>query len=230
MVKKFLYILLCFLFFSCSEKKTKNTPKNKASYLVLNKSNSRKKQNTMPDSIHFKNIANIAPSIIQDIKYADTTNFTKKQIYACPACFLQTKAAYALKKAQVIAQSLGYSLKVFDCYRPHDYQIVLFNAFPNINYVAHPSKGSQHSLGCAVDLTLVTKNETELDMGTHYDSFKKKSYTYSSLIDSAQKYNRSILIDIMNQVGFRAVKTEWWHFSFRNCEQDIPKNMKWSCE
>jgi D-alanyl-D-alanine dipeptidase len=38
--------------------------------------------------------------------------------YNHPSCVLTTSAANALKNAQAEAISLGYSIKVYDCYRP----------------------------------------------------------------------------------------------------------------
>lgn len=185
--------------------------------------------NVFEDTLNFKNISTLAPAIIKDIRYADTLNFTGVKIYDCPACFLQNDAAYALRRAQEKAESLGLGIKVFDCYRAFDYQVKLYEAFPNFNYVARPSKGSMHSLGCAVDLTLVDSLGHELDMGTAFDSFDKKSHTYSPLIDSVARLNRGILIHLMQEVGFQEIRTEWWHFSFKACDQSVGDNYKWTC-
>lgn len=193
-------------------------------------------ENTKPfipqfeDSLNFKNLALIDPSILQEIRYADTNNFTGIKIYDCAACFLQNEVAFALQQAQVLAKEKHLGIKVFDCYRAFDYQVKLYNAFPNINYVAKPSKGSMHSLGCAVDLTLVDSLGNELDMGTAFDSFDKKSYTYNTEIDTIQQANRKTLRTIMEAVGFAPIKTEWWHFSFKNCNKSVNDNLKWTCE
>lgn len=185
--------------------------------------------NKLEDSVRFQNIATLVPNVIHEIRYADTNNFTRIQIYECPACFLQNDAAFALQKAQELAEAQKLNLKVFDCYRAYDYQVKLYNAFPNFNYVAKPSKGSMHSVGCAVDLTLVDSLGNELDMGTAFDSFDRKSYTYSADIDSIAQYNRKLLRTIMNEAGFGEIKTEWWHFSLRNCNKNVENNLKWTC-
>lgn len=186
--------------------------------------------NKLEDSILFQNIATLVPNVIHEIRYADTNNFTRIQIYECPACFLQNDAAFALQKAQELAEAQKLSLKVFDCYRAYDYQVKLYNTFPDLNYVAKPSKGSMHSVGCAVDLTLVDSLGVALDMGTEFDSFDQKSHSYNTDIDSLAQNNRKLLRTIMNEVGFKEIRTEWWHFSFKNCSKKVDNNLKWTCE
>ena len=54
------------------------------------------------------------------MRYAGPDNFTGKPVpgYGAAECVLQAAAAKALARAQVEAQRLGLSLKVYDCYRP----------------------------------------------------------------------------------------------------------------
>ena len=50
---------------------------------------------------------------------------------------------------------LGYRLKIFDAYRPVEGQWALWNASPDPEFVADPSKGGPHNRGVALDLTLI---------------------------------------------------------------------------
>lgn len=183
----------------------------------------------LEDSISFINLSILAPYIIQELCYADTNNFTHQKIYDCPACFLQNEVAAALVLAQEKVDSLGLGLKVFDCYRSFDSQVKLYEAFPDFNYVAKPTQGSMHSFGCAVDLTLIDAQGKELNMGTDFDSFDKRSYTFNTEIDSLAQSNRMLLRKIMMEVGFQGIKTEWWHFSFVACNKQVNTNLKWTC-
>ena len=229
MIKHFGFFILLLLFSCDTEEKDRLTVKEEKIHHIKNVNRPHLFENILEDTVNFKNISVLDPDIVKDIRYADTFNFTGIQIYDCPACFLQNEAAYALVKAQSKAKSLGLGLKVFDCYRAYDYQVKLYEAFPNFNYVAKPSKGSMHSLGCAVDLTLVDSLGQELDMGTPFDSFDKKSHTYSTQIDSLAIQNRLTLIGIMQEVGFKEIRTEWWHFSFKACKRTVDDNLKWTC-
>lgn len=60
------------------------------------------------------------PTILQDIRYAGDHNFVGRPIagYLEPTCLLTRPAAQALERVQAAAQDRGYSLKVYDCYRP----------------------------------------------------------------------------------------------------------------
>ena len=68
----------------------------------------------------FVYLRDVAPSIVQDMRYATANNFTGKPVpgYDAAECVLQRNAAEALKRAQEKAESLRFSLKVYDCYRP----------------------------------------------------------------------------------------------------------------
>ncbi|MEY3420129.1 MAG: hypothetical protein RIR48_409 [Bacteroidota bacterium] len=151
-----------------------------------------------------------------DIKYADDDNFTKKQIYDCGRCFLRPEAVFAIRKVQKELQdSFGYSLKLFDCFRPQPYQQRLWDAVPNPDYVTPPAKGSMHSRGLAVDLTIVDDNGDDLDMGTPYDFLGKEAHTDYKGHTPEVYNNREILKKIMEKHGFKGIRTEWWHYSFR---------------
>lgn len=224
-------VIVVFCFFACQQDPVKKPlpelewpPKVK-----LPKEDTGAFRNAIIGASDFVNIAILLPEIIQEIRYADTNNFTHTKIYDCPACFLQKETALALDLASQLAALEGYRLKVFDCYRAYDYQVKLYEAFPDFNYVAKPAQGSMHSYGCAVDLTLTDEEGNELDMGTAFDSFDKKSYSFSTEIDSTASWNRATLRTIMNQAGFNEIKTEWWHFSFAVCDKKVNTNLKWTC-
>lgn len=72
-----------------------------------------------------------------------------------------------------LKEKYGYSIKVFDCFRPKPYQQRLWDIVPDPDYVTPPNKGSMHSRGLAVDLTIADKNGVDLDMGTAYDFWQR---------------------------------------------------------
>ncbi len=93
---------------------------------------------------------------------------------------------------------------------------------------------SGHTRGSTVDLTLFDmKTEKELDMGGTFDWFGPESHpdfcgnpeTGESVdasspagrsITAEQFANRMILRKAMFRHGFKAVDTEWWHFTLRD--------------
>lgn len=178
----------------------------------------------------FLDVTTLDGSIRLDVRYATANNFTKAQIYDCPACLLRPEAARAIAKAHQNLKKQGYGgLKMFDCYRPRPYQQRLWDKVPNPDYVTPPAKGSMHSRGAAVDLTIVDKNGRELDMGTEYDFFGEKAhFDYTKLPDEVLK-NRRLLRSTLEAVGFEGIRTEWWHFSFRGKSYPL-SDFVWDCK
>jgi len=104
-----------------------------------------------------------------DLRYASTNNFTKKKLYTSDICFIHKVAYEHLHLAVEIAKKQNLRLKIFDAYRPANIQKKLWDCLPDPNFIAPPNKGSPHSRGVAVDLTLTDNQGNELDMGTDFD-------------------------------------------------------------
>ena len=68
--------------------------------------------------------------------------------------FLHNVAAEKLNLAIKIAYDFDCKLKIFDAYRPQYVQEELWKSSPNPEFLADPKKGSPHTRGIAVDLTL----------------------------------------------------------------------------
>lgn len=159
---------------------------------------------------------NSSNGIILDIRYATKDNFTGQVIYDCPRCFLRPEAATIINRIQAdINTRYGYSLKIFDCYRPRPAQQKLWDIKPDAKYVTPPKRGSMHNRGQAIDLTLVDSMGIELDMGTPYDFFGPEAHTDVDFPDKEVQTNRDILRKLMILHGFTPIRTEWWHFSLK---------------
>ncbi len=176
----------------------------------------------------FVDVAALDPTIRLDIRYATTNNFTKAQIYDCPRCLLRPEAAASVVKVHKILQKQGLGLKMFDCYRPRPYQQRLWDKVPNPDYVTPPAKGSMHSRGAATDLTIVDKNGKELDMGTEFDFFGPKAHFDHTDLPKKVLKNRRLLRKVMEEAGFKGIRTEWWHFSFQNRDYAL-SDYVWPC-
>lgn len=177
----------------------------------------------------FTDLTTLDASIKLDIRYATTDNFTQSKIYDCPACLLRPEAARALAKAHKALKSKGFGLKMFDCYRPRPYQQRLWDKVPNPDYVTPPAKGSMHSRGAAVDLTIVDKNGKELDMGTPYDFFGVEAHTDNTKLPANVLANRRLLTETLEAAGFKGIRTEWWHFSFQKKTYSL-SDYVWPCK
>ncbi len=176
----------------------------------------RKADSTLVD------VQKIHPGILVDLKYATADNFTRKKIYHFHRCFLQNKVAVALGKVQTKLESMNLGLKVWDGFRPPSAQRKLWEACPNERFVAHPSKGSCHSRGASVDVTLVTKDKKELLMPSAFDDFSEKACLHYKDAPEIALKHRDLLHRVMHEEGFLSYEWEWWHFNFQGWEQFPP--------
>lgn len=150
--------------------------------------------------------------VIFDIAYATENNFTGRPVYSRAACYLHPDAAKKLKKAIHLAAQLGYIIKIFDAYRPTEAQWKLWEHTPDPDFLADPRKGSPHSRGVAVDLTLCDAQGKELNMGTEFDAFTPLSHHANTEISVEAQKNRLILLGIMSAAGWDFYSKEWWHY------------------
>ncbi|MDO4228600.1 MAG: M15 family metallopeptidase [Capnocytophaga sp.] len=237
-----IYFFILFLLFSCKENKKnihndinfQHKSENKSIKVanVEKKSiNLSEKQQKEEKIIHddFINIKNLSEDIILDIKYATEDNFLKQAVYDCPECFLRKNTAQALHKANEEFKTLGYRIKVFDCYRPLSVQKKMWKILPGTHYVANPAKGSKHNRGAAVDLTLVDEQGNELNMGTPFDFFGKEAHhTYTNLPKEVLE-NRKLLKKILDKYNFKSIYSEWWHYEYRPEIKSKIEDFVWEC-
>lgn len=151
--------------------------------------------------------------VVLDLVYATANNIAGVPIYRRPICLLHREAAQALLRASALVQAQGLRLKIFDAFRPHEAQVLLWNSAPDKAYVADPALGSNHTRGVAVDLTLVDAQGHELDMGTGFDEMSEQSHHFRTDIAPAAQAHRALLLACMERAGFEHLPHEWWHYA-----------------
>ena len=186
----------------------------------------------------FVRLADVAPGIRQEIRYATANNFVGRPIdgYGRGDCWLRREAAEALAKVAVRAE--GWRLLVYDCYRPTravaDFvawskdatdQKMKAEYYPEIDKSLLFKAGfiatrSEHSRGTTVDIGAETADGRALDFGTPFDSFFPESATASAEVSAEAQANRRRLVELMAAAGFENYRTEWWHFTL---EMERPK-------
>ncbi|SED49966.1 D-Ala-D-Ala dipeptidase vanX. Metallo peptidase. MEROPS family M15D [Tenacibaculum sp. MAR_2010_89] len=185
----------------------------------------------------FSYVKDIDPTILRELRYCNHNNFVGIPVngYNDDVLITSTLTAKALKKVQAELTKKGYSLKVFDAYRPQtavnhfvkwarviNDTLMKQQYYPNLNKrhlfkLGYIATKSGHSRGSSVDLTIVNiKTGKELDMGSPYDFFGVSSHITFQKLTKNQKKNRSLLQQSMKKFGFRPYKNEWWHFTLRN--------------
>lgn len=174
-----------------------------------------------PEFRHLTSIDGIAI----DLRYATPNNFVGRDLYSPFDCaWLHRDAAEALEKfvAWLRERRPGYTALVLDALRPQRVQQQLWDALEGTGlqmYLANPARGSIHSYGMALDITLLDEQGRELDMGTGFDDMTNLShpaleegFLISGELSDEQVANRRLLREGMLGAGFFGINTEWWHF------------------
>ncbi len=120
-------------------------------------------------------LKDIAPTIVQEIRYAGSHNFIGRPIagYQAAQCILTNQAAHALAKVQEELSKSRLSLKVYDCYRPQmsvddfmawsqqsQHQEMKMEFYPRVHKkdffkLGYVDEKSGHSRASTVDLTII---------------------------------------------------------------------------
>ncbi|WP_405832713.1 M15 family metallopeptidase [Streptomyces sp. NBC_01176] len=123
----------------------------------------------------FVALRSVDPTIVQEMRYFTPHNFVGERVdgYRQPVCILTRPAAEALHKAQTRLLRRGYTLKVYDCYRPQravdhfvrwaenlDDQAMKPEFYPQVDKTrlfedGYIAEKSGHSRGSTMDLTIV---------------------------------------------------------------------------
>ncbi len=171
------------------------------------------------NSSTFVDVHSLDPSIVLDVRYATTANFTGTAVYPAARCLLRRDVAERLVRVQQRLRTDGLGLLVWDCYRPFSVQQRFWALVPDARYVAEPVvrdgrpvEGSKHNRGAAVDVTLVDAGGVPLVMPTDYDDFSTRAHRDAVDWSPVARHNADLLERAMVAEGFEPFPTEWWHF------------------
>lgn len=172
----------------------------------------------------FRHLSTIR-GIAVDLRYASSDNFVGRDLYSPFDCaWLHRDSAAALERAVdwLAVKRHDFQILILDALRPQRVQEALWAALEGTGlqeYLAEPSRGSIHSFGMAVDVTLLDADGEELNMGTAFDDLTWLSQPRyeADMLDKgeltlAQVENRELLRDMMTHAGFVGIQSEWWHF------------------
>ena len=171
------------------------------------------------DTMALIQITEDSHDVILDMKYATADNFTDAPVYMRGDCYLHEEAEGLLRDAITIAATQGYRFRIFDAFRPSEAQWKLWNHTPDPDFLSDPRRGSPHSRGAAIDLTLVDAHGQDLDMGTGFDAFTPLSHHGNAEISVEAQKNRLMLMGIMTTAGWDFYRNEWWHYQLFNARR-----------
>ena len=187
------------------------------------------------DKSDFAPVYTVIDDAAYDIRYCSSNNFTGKRIngYNAPVAYMTKESLKALSLAADDLRKQGYRLLIWDTYRPQkavDNFVEWINNpnddgdktfYPDLKKSdllagCYIMEKSGHSRGSTVDLTLIKKDGSYVDMGGTFDLFSEISHPDYKKLTREQKKNRKILHDAMIKAGFKGLDSEWWHFTLKN--------------
>lgn len=168
-----------------------------------------------PEDDEYVIVKKYIPDIYVELRYATENNFTGVKIYDFTEAYLRYGTVKKLAQVQKELKQQGYSLKIWDAYRPFEAQQKLWEVYPDPNYVANPANGMRrHNLGGTVDITMVAADGSIIPMPSEFDDFSLKADRNYSDIDNEEAVNNvMILQNAMENNGFTGYQGEWWDYS-----------------
>lgn len=240
-LKKILLILLCVMITfglgACAKDETTLSGKSPQQAEQPSEEGQIEKTGPEYDSSGFVMVADVVPDVIQEIRYYTTYNFVGERIdgYDAPVALMTKEAAQALKDASDKFREDGYSIVIYDTYRPQE-AVSHFERWAKdlddtkMKKYFYPEKDksvlfkegyiaskSGHSRGSTIDMSLVNMTTgEEIDVGSHFDYFGEISHHNSDKVTKTQYHNRQYIKRIMEASGFNSYAEEWWHYTLAN--------------
>ena len=149
----------------------------------------------------------LMPGADFNLQLSSANNVTGAALYP-EVPLLEESTAAMLMEAYKLFDQAGYTIKIYDAYRPASAQDKLESK------VDFAGNNDMHSLGRAVDISLVNRaNGQELRMPTKVHDFSEAAArTSSESWEWNLKNNVDYMTGIMESVGFKTIDNEWWHF------------------
>ncbi|WP_370647144.1 M15 family metallopeptidase [Mycobacterium sp. IDR2000157661] len=169
-------------------------------------------------------VRTVVPDAIVDLRYATANNFVGEQMYPADArCLVHQSIGPGLAAAAEALRTGGEVLVFWDCYRPRDVQVRMYDAVPEPGWVSHPTAYARsHEAGLSVDVTLA-RGGALVDMGTRFDEFVPRANAYATDgVSATVQANRARLRDALARGGLRVYQGEWWHFDAPDAYADHP--------
>lgn len=194
--------------------------------------------NAQPPMEGFLRVKDLDNSIEVEMMYAKSDNFVGEAMYDFTEAYLHPKAAKAVVKANALLAKYHprWRICIYDATRPMSVQQKMWDKVkgtPQQNYVSNPKNGGGlHNYGLAVDVTIIDEKGDSIDMGTKVDALtstshidKEEELVAQGKITQEAMENRRLLRKVMQEAGFKPLRTEWWHFNYTT-RADAKKNYK----
>lgn len=172
-------------------------------------------------------LSTLITPLYAEVPYQTRDNFTGQVLYRGHAFWITAEAGAKLRQVQDSLKKRGLGLYFYDTYRPYRATEKMWKIIPDERYAANPAKGSGHNRGVAADVSLADLSTGKpIPLPTGFDNFSDTAHHDFMNLSPEVLSNRAILKGVMEYFGFRALSTEWWHYSLPDPKRypllDIP--------
>ncbi len=139
-------------------------------------------------------------------------------------CLIQYDTLQKFIKAIEIFKNDGYTVVIYDAYRPTSVQQRWFDVVKVHKWVADPSRGMGgiHDRGTALDISLIDSEGNEIEMPTPMHTFTNESARNNENMTDRARDNMDYMTEVMVSCGFSYINSEWWHFQCVNTRNYLP--------
>jgi len=174
------------------------------------------------------NLETLVPNVKLNLVYATEENLFGQPLYTERKAYAAPSVANALTAAAKVLATHGYGLLVYEAYRPWSISRLAWELLPaeNKNMIPPPEQGSEHNTGLAVDIGLYElATGAELEQISYFDEPSPRQYRKFSGGSTQQREWRTLLTNVLTQVGLVASDMEWWHFTTGNIQNAAHLNI-----
>ena len=177
---------------------------------------------TNPADWQYINLSDYDVIVSMQLSTEETT--IKVPFYNRNLCMIQYDLLPKLKEAIELLAADGYTLVIYDAYRPTSVQQRWFDVVRQHKWVADPSRGmgGVHDRGTAIDISIIDRSGNLVEMPTPMHTFTEAASRLSTTMTDTARKNMNYLKEVMVSCGFDIINSEWWHFQDVNTLYYLP--------
>lgn len=162
--------------------------------------------------------------VIVSMQLSTNETTIKEPFYNRNLCLIQYDLLPKLINAIALLREDGYTMVIYDAYRPTSVQQRWFDVVRQHKWVADPSRGmgGVHDRGTAVDISILDKYGKPVEMPTPMHTFTEAASRLSTTMTDTARKNMNYLKEVMVSCGFDIINSEWWHFQDVNTVYYLP--------
>jgi len=163
---------------------------------------------------HLVNVEEVVPGVIVDMEFAKEDNYIGTRMYPIQLSLLQNSTAIKLKKAQALFAQDGYTIVIWDAYRPYSVTVEMFENFGHLSkLIPGTIQGSINNRGAAIDMTIVKNDGSLVKMPTDSMTMDEPlAVRRSKDMPEEVWMNIDYMAKVMRLSGFEITPAEWYHF------------------